>query len=381
MNNILVKGIQNFLGKEIPVITGGFSDGQKVVLAKTIAEVHEMKMDKINELINNHLDEFEDGVDLLNLKGNETFETLAKGNGIYTQNALNKAKYIYLLSEQGYMLLVGFMKTEKAKEIRKQLRREYFAIIDNARNTIKTLENTTFQGDIDGLIISKDGIPITTSRVISEVTGKEHKNILRDIREEIDKLNQIHSSNLSSDISLIINNFKETTYLAENGQVYTQYELGEMATMQLMLKYSTEYRAKFIIAFQKMKTAMLNMFKAKVLDDVLPQNNKLRQYIYVIKNPLNETVKIGVAQDVDKRIKQLQTGAGIELELIYKSIICSNAFAIERDVHEYFKEYRTFGEWFKVNPDVVIDFLEKQDFILKSEYMKYISINNGIIKK
>ena len=123
-----------------------------------------------------------------------------------------------------------------------------------------------------------------------------------------------------------------------------------------------------------MKTAMLNMFKAKVLDDVLPQNNKLRQYIYVIKNPLNETVKIGVAQDVDKRIKQLQTGAGIELELIYKSIICSNAFAIERDVHEYFKEYRTFGEWFKVNSEIVIDFLEKQDFILKSEYMKYISI-------
>ena len=53
-----------------------------------------------------------------------------------------------------------------------------------------------------------------------------------------------------------------------------------------------------------MKTAMLNMFKAKVLDDVLPQNNKLRQYIYVIKNPLNETVKIGVAQDVDKQERE-----------------------------------------------------------------------------
>ena len=245
-------------------------------------------------------------------------------------------------------------------------------VLPSIRKTVKTLENTTFQGDIDGLVISKDGVPITTSKVIAEVTGKEHFHILRDIREEINKLKEIHNPNLDSE--LIINDFKETTYLAENGQVYTQYELGEMATMQLMLKYSTEYRANFIIAFQKMKTAMLNMFKAKVLDDVLPQNNKLRQYIYVIKNPLNETIKIGVAQDVDKRIKQLQTGAGIELELIYKSMICSNAFAIERDVHEYFKEYRTFGEWFKVNPEIVIDFLEKQDFILKSEYMKYISI-------
>jgi Rha family phage regulatory protein len=250
----------------------------------------------------------------------------------------------------------------------------YMDYFENIRkkslDILTTIENTTFQGNIDNLVISKDGIPITTSKVIAEVTGKEHFHILRDIREEISKLKEIHNPNLDSEI--IINDFKETTYLAENGQIYTQYELGEMATMQLMLKYSTEYRAKFILAFQKMKIAIMNMFKAKVLDEVLPQNNKLRQYIYVIKNPLNETVKIGVAQDVDKRIKQLQTGAGIELELIYKSMICSNAFAIEKDVHKYFEEYRTFGEWFKINPEIVINFLEKQDFILKSEYMKYL---------
>ena len=275
----------------------------------------------------------------------------------------------WIINESGLYSLILSSKLPSAKAFKSWVTHE---VLPSIRKTVKSLENTTFQGNIDGLVISKDGIPITTSRVISEVTDKEHFHILRDIREEINKLKEIHNPNLDSE--LIINDFKETTYLAENGQVYTQYELGEMATMQLMLKYSTEYRAKFIIAFQKMKTAMLNMFKAKVLDDVLPQNNKLRQYIYVIKNPLNETIKIGVAQDVDKRIKQLQTGAGIELELIYKSMICSNAFAIERDVHEYFKEYRTFGEWFKINPEVVINFLEKQDFVLKSEYMKYISI-------
>ena len=147
-------------------------------------------------------------------------------------------------------------------------------VLPQIRQTVKALENTTFQGNIDGLVVSKDGVPITTSRVISEVTGKGHDHILRDIREEIDKLKEIyspkmgneetHSTNLRSEIQLIIDDFKETTYIAENGQTYTQYELGEMATMQLMLKYSTEYRAKFIMAFQKMKTAMLNMFKAKV---------------------------------------------------------------------------------------------------------------------
>lgn len=125
---IEVKGTQKFMGKEIPVVEGGFGEGQKVVLAKTIAEIHEQSIDKVNELINNHLDEFEIGIDIINLKGNKEFETLCKGNGVYTQNAINKAKYIYLLSEQGYMLLVGFMRTDKAKVIRKQLRREYFAM-------------------------------------------------------------------------------------------------------------------------------------------------------------------------------------------------------------------------------------------------------------
>ena len=77
---------------------------------------------------------------------------------------------------------------------------------------------------------------------------------------------------------------------------------------------------------------------------------------------------------MQKRMQQLQTGAGVELELVYQSMICSNAFSIERDVHEHFDEYRTFGEWFKINPEVVINYLEQQNFVLKSEYQKYISI-------
>ena len=74
----------------------------------------------IDPKINEHIDEFETGVDLLDLKGNSDFEMEILHNGLYTQNALNRAKNFYLLSEQRYMLLVGFMNTEKAKTIRKQ---------------------------------------------------------------------------------------------------------------------------------------------------------------------------------------------------------------------------------------------------------------------
>ena len=157
MKELIIKGTQEFMEKEIPVIEGGFGERQKVMLAKTIAEIHKTKVDKVNELINNHLDEFEFGVDILNLKGNKNFETLAKGNEIYTQNALNKAKYIYLLSEQGYMLLVGFMKTDKAKEIRKQLRREYFAMreVINSKDQLRAnLLLSIYNGGQAGIIAS-----------------------------------------------------------------------------------------------------------------------------------------------------------------------------------------------------------------------------------
>ena len=127
MNDLVIRGTQEFLGMDIPVIEGGFGEGQKVILAKTVAEIHGTRIDKVNALINNNIDEFEKGIDIIDLKVNlaevYNFEELG-----FTKMQVSKAKNIYLLSEQGYMALVMLMNTEKAKEIRKQLRREYFSM-------------------------------------------------------------------------------------------------------------------------------------------------------------------------------------------------------------------------------------------------------------
>ncbi|MDY4127590.1 phage antirepressor KilAC domain-containing protein [Peptostreptococcus porci] len=123
MDKIVIEGKQNFMGIEIPIISGGFGSGCKVISVNTISEVHGIEVRKINELINSNINEFEKGIDILDLKQDEESEVLAKDLGLITSN---RQKYCYILSEQGYMLLVGFMKTDRAKEIRKQLRREYF---------------------------------------------------------------------------------------------------------------------------------------------------------------------------------------------------------------------------------------------------------------
>lgn len=85
------------------------------MLAKTIAEIHGVELKFVNQLINSNIDEFEIGIDLLDLKVvgsvNHNFEELG-----FTKMQVSKAKNIYLLSEQGYFALVMLMRSEKAKE-------------------------------------------------------------------------------------------------------------------------------------------------------------------------------------------------------------------------------------------------------------------------
>lgn len=164
MKELIIKGIQEFMGKEIPVIEGGFGEGQKVVLAKTIAEIHGVELKEINKLINNNIDEFEFDIDILDLSleviNNQSVKDLLLSAG-YTNRGitatLNQEGKFYLLSEQGYHALVSIMKTPKAKEIRKQLRREYFAMreVINSKDQLRAnLLLSIYNGGQAGIIAS-----------------------------------------------------------------------------------------------------------------------------------------------------------------------------------------------------------------------------------
>lgn len=159
MNNELkINGAQKFMGIDIPIIEGGFGKNQKVILAKTIAEIHNTKVKEINKLINNNIDEFEFGVDILDLKTGDFKEPVLKNN-IMTKAEFGNSNNVYLLSEQGYMLLVGFMKTETSKMIRKQLRREYFSMrqeLNSIKQKKAMLLLTIYDGGQNAIAASKE---------------------------------------------------------------------------------------------------------------------------------------------------------------------------------------------------------------------------------
>ena len=121
-NEITVQGTQEFMGKEIPVVYGGFGEGQKVVLAKTIAEIHGMNVGNINQRINDNRNRFKDGIDIIDLNNDCQFKDFVDEHNLKTSN---RTKNIYLLSERGYAILVEIM-SDKTLEVSEAMFRDYF---------------------------------------------------------------------------------------------------------------------------------------------------------------------------------------------------------------------------------------------------------------
>ena len=182
MNELKVNGTQKFMGIDIPIVEGGFGEDCRVMTANTISEIHKSRLDKINELILNNISEFEEGVDIIDLMNDEKSLNLAKGLGFVTNN---RQKHCYLLSEQGYMLLVGFMKTEKAKEIRKKLRREYF--------TMRKVINSTEQLKATYLLAIYNGgqDAVTASKKLTEIEVEEAKKPLIEKNDTLNTENDL----------------------------------------------------------------------------------------------------------------------------------------------------------------------------------------------
>lgn len=235
MNRLKIRGVQNFLGNEIPVIEGGFGEGQKVVLAKTVAEIHGMRLDKVNDLIKSNIDEFEEGIDLLDLKVN-----LGKGYNFeelgFTKMQFTKSKNIYLLSEQGYMALVGLMRTDKAREIRKQFRREYFTMrkVINSDEQLKAqLLLNIYNGGQEGIVASKK---------LAELEVQEATKPLLDKIEEDKPMVEAYSEFMNSEGLLTTDDTAKIIKIGKNTMLKRLRELNILRTDEYYSSYDGKWK-------------------------------------------------------------------------------------------------------------------------------------------
>jgi hypothetical protein len=62
----------------------------------------------------------------------------------------------------------------------------------------------------------------------------------------------------------------------------------------------------------------------------------------------NGIYKIGITNDIEFRIKSMQTGCPFKL-FAYKAYLNENPLGIEQSLHSFFSKKRLEGEWFKLS--------------------------------
>lgn len=138
MNDIQVSGVQQFMGKEIPIVYGGFGKDKKCICDKTIAILHNQPVYEIRRRINDNIKRFEESIDFIDLKKgmgeSQTYELLI--NLGYSKQMIIQAEHIYLLSQRGYLKLVKIMDSDQAWDIYNQVLDEYFMMKEEKTGAI-----------------------------------------------------------------------------------------------------------------------------------------------------------------------------------------------------------------------------------------------------
>ena len=226
-NEIQVKGTQNFMGVEIPVIEGGFGTDKKCITDKTIAEIHNMQVKHVRENINKNIKRFKIDIDYINLKvvGDTDYNLELLESLGYSKMQISKSENIFLLSERGYAKLIKIMDTDLAWEIHDKLMDEYFDMreIINSNEQLKAnLLLQIYNGGQEGVIASKQLTEIEVQEATTPLLNKiEEDKPLVEFAETIsqasDSIDIGTFSKLVKDQDIKIGRNKLFEWLRDNG--------------------------------------------------------------------------------------------------------------------------------------------------------------------
>ncbi len=112
-----------------------------------------------------------------------------------------------------------------------------------------------------------------TSLDIAEIVGKEHKNIMRDIRNEI--------ASLGDELGKLI--FEPTSYTDKSNRQKPCYSFGKEGAMQLALKYDAKTRYKVIKRIEELENKKSEIDTSQLSPELQMMN---QMFIAVAKNEL-----------------------------------------------------------------------------------------------
>ena len=240
-NEIQVKGTQNFMGVEIPVIEGGFGTDKKCITDKTIAEIHNMQIKHVRENINKNIKRFKKDIDIIDLLSDDKFKIVVDDLEL---KGSNRTKNIFLLSERGYAKLIKIMDTDLAWEIHDKLMDEYFTMreIINSNEQLKAnLLLQIYNGGQEGVIASKQLTEIevqeATTPLLKEI--EELSPMAKKFELFIDTEGLIDITTFSKNLSIkklgrnnMYKYLRDNKYLMKDNQPYQEYVANGMFVLK-----------------------------------------------------------------------------------------------------------------------------------------------------
>lgn len=126
MNDLILKGKFNLDDMEFYHIEGGFGNDKKSMLVRDIAFIHGKEFKHINEAINNNIQRFKYGIDIIDLKSVDVVDRVFLRELGFSNSSISNSRNIYLLSERGYAKLLKILEDDFAWEQYEKLVDGYF---------------------------------------------------------------------------------------------------------------------------------------------------------------------------------------------------------------------------------------------------------------
>lgn len=185
-----------------------------------------------------------------------------------------------------------------------------------------------------------NGVLCTTSLNVAEVFGKEHKDIIRLIDNVIKKWVEM---GLVKDFDYTTY-FIESTYVDAKGETRRMYLLTEKGVFVMLLKGNVE------LALHMLKTVdVSNIFEA--LDGFVPTKPIIPYYLYLLQSGNSNVYKIGIAKDIDVRVKNITHHGVLKLVESWKFDSKEECRVVEIAVHKALHDCKANKEWFYLSED------------------------------
>ena len=211
MSKLLLNGQTEIIGKVVKVIEGGFGEGQRAILARDIAEQHEVELKYVNKKIRENISRFNEN-DLIDLlSSSEELREFAEENNLIGSN---RTQNVFLLSERGYTKLVAMMDNDNDKkwEVMDSIIDNYFhmrEIINSREREKANLLLQIYDGGQEGVLASKR---------LSEMEVEEATKPLQDQIQGMKPIVDIVDTFINTDGSINIETFSKLLGIPKMGR-------------------------------------------------------------------------------------------------------------------------------------------------------------------